>query len=349
MKSIFILRRLSGLVALLSVGAIVAACGPASTATTPGQPIPVKLALDWIPNTNHTGLYVAQQQGYYRQHGVDVTLMPYGAVSPETLVASGQADFAISFEESVALDRAQGQPLVSVATLLQHDTSALVVLKSSGITRPAQLIGKRFASSGDPAEHAVIDLIQVNDGATTPSFDPTQVDTADVSTLLTGKFDFVWIYKGVEGIQAKDKGIDLTTFSLEDYGVPDFYSPVLITSENEIKQHPDVVRSVVAATAQGFTYAAQHPDTSVDMLIHGAGGQSNTLFDTRQVALDSQQYQSKAYIADAKCWGTQSLTVWTGFPRLLYRNGALNDANNQPLKSEPDYNAMFTNQFLPAC
>ncbi len=328
----------------------VSACGPAQVGTTSTGPATnVKLALDWIPNTNHTGIYVAQQKGYYQQHGLNVTLVPYGSTYPETLVATGQVQFAISFQESVAIDRAAGQPLVSLAAIIQHDTSALAVLKSSGITRPSQLVGKRFASSGDPAEQAVIDIMEVNDGASSPGYKSTLVSDANVASLLTGKFDFVWIYQGVEGIQAQDKGVQLTLFNPSDYGVPDFYSPVLITSEQEIKDHPEVVRAFVAATAQGYTYAVQHPQESAKLLLQGAQAQGGTLFDTPQVATDSQVYQSAQYTADAKCWGQQTLQTWTGFSRLLYRAGALVDANNKPLTTEPDYSAMFTNAFLPAC
>jgi len=339
--------------AVLAVPLLLSGCNFAAKTTTSstytGPVAHAKLALDWTPNTNHTGIYVALQNGYYHQRGLNVSLVPYGSTYPETLVATGQAQFAISFEESVAIDRAAGQPLVSLAAIIQHDTSALAVLKSSGITRPAQLVGKRFASSGDPAEQAVIDIMEVNDGATKPGYQSTLVSDANVSSLLTGKFDFVWIYEGVEGVQAKDKGIALNLFNPSDYGVPDFYSPVLITSEQEIKDHPDIVRAFVAATAQGYTYAVQHPQASADMLLQGAKAQGGTLFDSAKVAYDSQEFQSAHYIADAKCWGLQSLTTWTDFPRLLYRHGVLVDANNKPLTVEPDYSAMFTNAFLPAC
>ena len=337
------------LLPLLAIGILaLGACGVGQS-TSSGKPTDVKVALDWIPNTNHTGIYAAQQLGYYQQHGLNVSLVPYGSTYPETLVATGQVQFAISFEEYVAIDRAAGQPLVSLAAIMQHDTSGMAVLKSSGITRPAQFVGKRFASGGDPAEQAVIDIMEVNDGAPKPGYQSTLVSDANVSSLLTGKFDFVWIYAGVEGIQAKDKGIGLNIFRAQDYGVPDFYSPVLITSESEIQQHPEVVRAFMAATSQGYTYAVQHPQASADLLLKGAQAQGGTLFDGNQVTYDSQQYESAQYIADAKCWGTQSLKTWTDFPRLLWRVGALVDANNKPLAQEPDYSAMFTNAFLPTC
>src|SRR5262249_47906447 len=155
-------------------------------------------------------------KGYYRQHGLDVTVIPAGATYPEALVSQGQTQFGISFEESVAIGRGQGQPIVSVGAVIQHATSAFVVLESSGIPGPAQLVGRRFASSGDPADDAVITLMQKNDGATNPGYQPTLVDTANVASLLSGKFDFVWIYEGVEGVQAQEKGVALTAFRPQD-------------------------------------------------------------------------------------------------------------------------------------
>ncbi|MBA3825232.1 MAG: ABC transporter substrate-binding protein [Ktedonobacterales bacterium] len=318
-----------------------AACG-----TSAGPATDVKLALDWIPNTNHTGIYVAQQQGYYRQHGINVALMPYGSTAPEALVASGQVQFAVSFQEYVTINRAAGQPLVAVAAIIAHNTSGMAVLANSGITRPAQLQGKRFASAGDPAEDAVIATMLAHDGVAHPSYQPIQVQDASHTSLVSKAADFVWIYNGVEGVQAKDEGVNLTTFNPTDYGVPDFYSPVLITSQQEITQHPDVVRAMVQATAQGYSYAAQHPHESADLLLQHAGG---TLFANPQQAYDSQAFQSAHYSDKLACWGQQSGATWANFGHFLYGAGVLVDANNKPLTSEPDYTAMFTNQFLASC
>ncbi len=345
-------RSITARLLMISIAALLlfSACGPAaSTSSTPGSPTTVKLALDWIPNTNHTGIYTAIENGYYKQQNMNVQLVPYGSVYPETLVATGQADFAVSFEESVAIDRAQGLPIVSIAAVMQHDTSAMATLASSGITRPAQFVGKTFASSGDPAEQAVIDIMEANDGASSVGYNSVVVNNADVSSLLTGHFNFVWIYQGVEGVMAKDAGVQLNMFSLQEYGVPDFYSPVLITSEQMIKNHPDIVRRFLAATSEGYTFAAQHPSQSADLFVKAAGGINNTEFASTQVAEDSQKFQSQYLLDSSNCWGTQTLPMWTGFPTLLYRVGALTDANNKPLTSPPDYAAMFTNQFLPHC
>lgn len=343
-------RRLRGAIVLLWLtGPMLLLASCSSSSSSPGALTNVTLALDYTPNTNHTGIYVAMEKGYYRQQGLNVTLLPYGTTPPEVLVGSGQAEFGISFQEYVAVNRVQGQPIVSIAAIIQHNTSELSVLTSSGITSPAQLVNKRLASFSDPAEQGVIDEMEVFAGATNPSYQTITFAEPDIKNLQTGSADFIWIYEGVEGVQARDAGVNLTSFLLQDYGVPDFYSPVLITNEHEIAQHPNIVRAFDTATAAGYTYATQHPKESADILLSAAQAQGGTLFDTPQVAYDSQTYQSQAYSAGAQCWGTQSLGIWTNFTRFLYLHGVLTDANNQPITTEPNYAAMYTNQFLPPC
>ncbi len=96
---------------------LLAACiGQTSAKSYDGPVAHVTLALDWTPNTNHTGIYVAMQKGYYQQNGIDLTLAPYSSsVYPEQLVATGKAEFGISFPESVTTFRAQDVPIVSIA------------------------------------------------------------------------------------------------------------------------------------------------------------------------------------------------------------------------------------------
>ena len=113
------------LAGLALIPLLLAACGSSSTA--PGAVTSAALALDWTPNTNHTGVYVAQQKGWYKDEGVSLSLMPYSSsVSPEQLVATGQADFGISFTEGVTSARAAGLSIVSIAAVIQSNTGALV-------------------------------------------------------------------------------------------------------------------------------------------------------------------------------------------------------------------------------
>src|SRR5437660_1373916 len=152
---------------LLSVGftkllviALISACGGTTGGQGSQQLTPMTLALDWTPNTNHTGIYVALAKNWYRDQRIDLKLLPYSSsVTPDTLVANGKADVGIGFTEGVVADAAVNQPVVSIAAIIQHNTSALVTLASSGITRPRDLDGKTYGGFGAPYETPVISLV----------------------------------------------------------------------------------------------------------------------------------------------------------------------------------------------
>ena len=339
---------------------------PASTATTPAAtdtpaiptateaaaaPSPtgpltkVRLALDWTPNTNHTGFYVAQQKGWYREQGIDLQILPYSdAASPDALVAAGQADFAISFVEQVVIDRVTDLPVKSVAALVQHNTSALVTLKESGLDRPAKLEGKRYAGFGSPYEEPVIAQVIKQDGGATGKIENITTNTGGLQALEAKQADFVWIYLGWEGLQAKHDGVALNTFLIKDYGVPDYPSPVLITSEAFLKDHADVGRRFMAATSRGFQLAISDPTAAADLLI--AGNPPGTFPDPSLVR-ESAAYLAGQYQAEAPRWGEQTLQTWSGYPKFMLETGKLEDANHKPVTTL-DYAAMFTNDLLPA-
>ena len=327
---------------------LLAACAPqGGSSTTGGSLTPVTLALDWTPNTNHTGIYAAMAQGYYRQQGINLTLSPYSSqVAPEQFVTTGKADFAISFPESVTTLRAQGQPLVSVAAVIQSNTSALISLKSSGLDSVASLAGKRYAGFGAPYEQPVIAQVLSCGGVANPTFQNITTSLDPVEALKSKQFDFAWVYEGWEVIQAQREGLQVNVFPLVDYCMPDYSSPVIVTSQRMIQQHPDVIKRFLAATAQGYTYAIQHPKAAADMLIQGA---PKGTFDDTGLVYASQNYLSPRYAAGATCWGEQTLAKWTNYPRFMYDHQAILDANSAPITTPPDYAAAFTNTFLPPC
>jgi ABC-type nitrate/sulfonate/bicarbonate transport system substrate-binding protein len=307
----------------------------------------VKLALDWTPNTNHTGIYVAMKKGWYRQEGIDLQLLPYSSsIAPEQLVGSGQANFGISFAEGVTSARAAGEPVVSIAAILQHNTSALITLKSSGLDALSQLAGKRYAGFGASYEQPVISQVLSCGGATRTNFQNVTTALDPIAALKSGQFDFAWVFIGWEGIEAQRQGIALNVFPLIDYCIPDYYTPVIITNQQLIRQNPGLISRFLQATARGYEYAIQHPQESANLLIQGAPAGS---FPDKQLVYDSQNYLSPRYSADTSCWGTQTLEKWTDYPRFMYTHNTLVGPSGQPLTSPPDYAAAFTNQFLPSC
>lgn len=309
-----------------------------------GKPVKVTLALDWTPNTNHTGIYVAQEKGWYEEAGVDLQILPYAeGTTTDQLVAGGKADFGISFEESVVLARAAGLDVVSVAAVIQSNTSALVTLKGSGLDRPRDLDGKRYAGYGAPFEEPVISSVIRHDGGK-GEFKSVTANLYAYEAVKAGQADFVWIFMGWDGVAAERAGVELNAFYIKEYGVPDYYTPVIITSNEKIEQDPEAVRRFMAATARGYEWAISHPEGAADLLIQGT---PEGTFPDPELVRASQQWLSPRYKGEKDDWGVQDLKVWTEYPRFMYESGKVTDADGKPLGQEPDYEAYFTNDFLP--
>lgn len=306
-----------------------------------GQLTPVKLALDWTPNTNHTGIYVAQEKGWYAAQCISLTILPYTTVSPDTLVSSGQAAVGISSTESIVADSAMNQPVVSIAAIVQHNTSALVSLASSNLASPREFDGKTYGGFGAPYEAAVVGAMIRHDGGQ-GTFKNVTLSIDTMQALETRKIDFAWVFEGVEVIQAQHDGFKLNVFPVTSYGIPDYYTPNFITNPQEISQHADLLQRFMRATSQGYTYAIAHPHEAALLLIQGTP--KGTFSDQSEV-FASQDFISSHYVDSGRKWGLQDASAWHGYPGFMLSNQAILDANNKPLKSM-NFDALYTNQFV---
>jgi ABC-type nitrate/sulfonate/bicarbonate transport system substrate-binding protein len=314
--------------------------------SAPQQLSSMSLALDWTPNTNHTGIYVALAQSWYRDEGIDLHLLPYSAsVSPDALVSAGKADVGISATEGIVTDAALGQPVVSIAAIIQHNTSALVTLASSGLTRPRDLDGKTYGGFGAPYESAVVGQIIKEDGGT-GQFKNVTLSVDAMQALESHRIDFVWVFEGWEVIQAERAGIKLNVFPITNYGVADYYTPNIITSPAEIKQKPELLRRFMLATACGYEYARAHPQDAAQMLITLANAASPGTFPDPGLVFASQAFLSPRYADPGRKWGWQDAAPWQGYPQFILNTGGILDANNKPVYSM-NFNALWTNEFLP--
>ena len=331
------------LVSLLAASGLPAAAPPAAAQPTP--PTPVSIGLDWTPNTNHTGVFVAQQQGWYAAEGLDVTILPYAeGNSPESQVAAGRATFAFSFEEAVTVARAAGRPLVSLAAVILHNTSAFVTLADSGLDRPAKLEGTRYAGFGSPFEEPVIQTVLTCDGAPTGHVQNITTNVFGFEALQAHQADFVWIFQGWEGIGAQRAGVQLNVMSPLDYCVPNYYTPVIVTNEQLIQQQPDLIRRFMRATSRGYDLAITSPEQAADLLIKAAPPGS---FPDPGLVADSAQWLAPRYKEDKPRWGEQDLQTWTDYPQFMVSSGKLLDANGAPVTQDLNYADFFTNDFLP--
>ena len=335
-----------------SAGATV---GPsASAATSTSSPSPsasveplgtVRLALDWTPNTNHTGFYVAQSNDWYKAAGVELQILPYASTPPEALIAAGQAECGISFQDALTFAAAAGAPIVSVMAILQHTAQDIAVLASSDIKRPADLDGKTYAGFGGPQEGPTLTSVIKADGGK-GTFKTVTLDTAAYDALYAKRADFVITFAAWEGIEAGQRGIDLRTFAFGDYGFPDFYQVVLACDGRWLAAHPDLAKALVGATVRGFRYAADEPDKAAAILI----AQNPGVFDGNpQLPVASQRFLSEGHylVDDYGDVGRQTLAKWEGYSGFLYARGLLADKDGKPLTAPPDYSALFTSDFLP--
>jgi len=297
----------------------------------------VTLMLDWTPNTNHTGIYVAIDKGYFSKRNLKVNIIQPSNVWPEQAVAGGKAQFGISFQGSMTKYVVKdGAPLIAIAAIIQHDTSGFIWLKDSGIKTPKDWEGKRYGGWGGSSEKAMISYIMQKYGA-----DPSTVKMIDlgVSDQITGLvkklYDFTWIFYGWEGIDAEIRGLDFTYFDLrKHYPELDHYSPIFITSTKYMQEHPDVVRAFVEAVYEGYTYAANHPKEAAQILLKHAPELNKELVEK------SQQWLSPKYIWDGKCWGYMKKEVWDRYSQYMVEMKLI------PHKPA-DINSLFTNEFLP--
>ncbi|WP_298403144.1 ABC transporter substrate-binding protein [uncultured Chloroflexus sp.] len=325
---------------LFTLMMVLTACGSGTaTPSSPQTPLTnVRVGLDWTPNTNHTGLYVAQDKGYYAQQGLAVEIL--GAQeggTVEQLVAAGRLDFGISYQEGVTQARVEGVPIVSIAAIIQHNTSGFASRAEEGITSPRDFIGKKYGAFGSPVEEAVIRGLLECVGAG-EQFD--QVKFVDIGSsdffvaTERDEVDFVWIFKGWTGIEAEVRGVPLNIVMMNDVQcIPDYYTPVIITSEKLIAERPDLVRRFLAATSAGYRFAIEQPAEAADILLKAAPELD------AELVRRSQQYLAGQYQAEAPRWGEQKLAVWRTYAQWMAERNLI------ARMIEPE--KAFTNDFLP--
>ncbi|MFC7235123.1 ABC transporter substrate-binding protein [Halosegnis marinus] len=307
----------------------------------------VTVALDWTPNTNHAGFYVAADRGAYADAGLDVTLespaLDGYERTPARKVAEGEADFAVAPSESAVsyatLDRHDS--LVAVAALVQGDTSAVAVLADSDIERPRDLDGATYASYGARFEdHIVAQLIR-NDGGE-GTFETVEPEMLGVpNTLLDGDADATWVFMPWEGVRARRDGIDLRGFGLSEYDVPYGYTPVLLAHPDTLDEHGDAVREFLAATAEGYEAAAADPEGAADTLCRIAEGPD---LDDPEFVRESARELAPHYLADGE-WGHMDGDRWARFVDWLRGAGVLDAAYDEGV-APPAPDDLYTNAYL---
>ena len=299
----------------------------------------VTVVLDWTPNTNHTGIYVALQKGWFEEAGlkVDVVQPPEGGSA--LLVASGKAQFAVTAQDSIApaLTGENAMPLTTVAAILQHNTSGIVSRAGEGMDTPKGLEGHKYATWDSPVEKATIRQVMAADGG---DFDKVELIpstvTDEVSALKSRDVDAIWIFYGWAGIACEVAGLPIDYFDFADFDpVLDFYTPIIVSNNDWLADNPETAKAFLAALSRGYEYAAANPKEAADILMEAAP----ELKSNAELVYRSQEYLAGEYIADAERWGEIDPDRWGGYFAWLNDNGLM----ETPL----DPGMGFTNEYLP--
>ena len=297
----------------------------------------VTFVLDWTPNTNHTGLYVAQEKGYFEEAGLDVEIVQPPEDGAVVLVASGKAQFGISFQDSLAAAVAgdDALPVTAVASVIQHNTSGIISRAGEDMDRPKGMENHTYATWNGSIELATLQEVVEADGGDFSKVEliPSTV-TDEVSALKTNSVDSIWIFYAWAGVKTELEGLDTDYFAFADIDpVFDYYTPVIISGNDYLEENPETAKAFMEAVSKGYQFAIENPEEAAEILCNAAPELD------KELVTASQKYLADQYQADAEYWGYIDAKRWNNFYQWVNEN--------QLLENEVPLDTAFTNDYLP--
>lgn len=331
------MKKIKKFLALTLLATLFTGCGKTNVLDQePKKETKVDFILDWVPNTNHTGLYVAKKMGFDKEFGInlDIKRPPEGSTSE--LISSGHANFGISFQDSLAKKFEKGINLTVLGTIINNNTSGIISKKSLNIHSPKDLDNHSYGTWDDPIEKSIIAEIMKKDGGDFNKLKlvPNNADNSVVG-IANNMFDSAWVYYAWDVILANNNHVDNNFFYIKDYSPElNFYSPVIIANSDFVNNHKDITKSVMAAIKKGYQYAISHPEEAANILIENAP----ELSDKKDFVIESQKWISKEYASSPEKWGYIDKNRWDAFYKYLYENKLISVDLTQK--------TLFTNDFL---
>lgn len=300
-----------------------AACGAKTEEPKGTQKI--TLSLDWTPNTNHTGIYVALAKGYFEEAGLEVTVVQPSQNGAAAMCAAGQAQFAIEFQDTLAAAFATDEPLgiTAVAALLQHNTSGILSRKGEGMESPRGLENHTYATWDSPIEQAMLKSVVETDGG---DFSKVKLIpnnfTDEAGALRENLTDAIWVFYAWGGISAELSDAAFDYFDFKDINpVFDYYTPVLVGNNAYIEANPDTTKALLSALKKGYEFAIDNPEEAAQILIDG--DDTGSLKGSETLVSESQKWISKQYKAEVSEWGYIDPARWDAFYAWLWEQGLI--------------------------
>lgn len=334
------MRKLAAAILALALVLSLAACGGKNAGENQdAQLTDVTICLDWTPNTNHTGLYVAVAKGYFEEAGLNVSIVQPPEDGAAALCAAGQAEFAVAVQDNLAAAFARENPLevTGVAALLQHNTSGILSRAGEGLDTPKGLEGHNYSTYNGVIELAIMKQVVEADGGDFAQVGLIPYTLEDEAGALKENLtDAIWVYYGWGGIQAQLAGLDFDYFNFKDIDpVFDYYTPIIIANNTFLAEHPDTAKAFLAAAAKGYEYAIENPEEAAQILVDG--DTTGSLSGSIELVTESQKWMAGQYKAEVEQWGYIDPARWNAFYSWLNDNGLVDMAIPENTGFSNDY------------
>ena len=314
-----------------------AACGEKSSSVS-GQAQPFSLTLDFYPNPDHAGIYMAQKLGYFKEAGLDVSIAaPSDPSEPIKEVAAGQSDLAISYEPEVMLARQQGLGVVAVGALVNQPLTSLIWLKKSGIRRVGELRGRTIATAGIPYQNAFLKTILARANLTPANVRAVNAGFGLLPALVGGSAQaMLGGYLNVEAIDLRERGKHPLVIPVNRLGVPTYDELVLVAQRKHLEADPESIRLFIAALDRGTAAAVKNPKSATEAVL-----EANHSLEPKLTAEEMKAtLPLLAPNPHGHPYGYMDPTQWRNFIAWM--------RDNELIKTLPPPSEVLSNAYLPA-
>lgn len=289
----------------------VSGCGKIKEEKHPDEHLTeITMVLDWTPTTEHSGLYVAMKKGYFEKEGLDVTVVEPPEDGATSMVAAGEAEFGIGYQNELAENFSSDNqlPVAAIATLLQHNQTGFISLSRYDIDTPAHIPDHTVAYSGDVIEQTMIRTMIEQSGGDFSRVQMEETYVDDVAEAMGFGLQVVPGDYGWDGIACERQGMDIHYMAWRDLNETfDYYGPLMIANTEFLTKEPDMAKAFMRAVKQGYQDAVMDPAEAAGILLEQAPDLDQGLVES------SQRYMSQQYIADSLAFGVIDGERWNRF------------------------------------
>lgn len=297
----------------------------------------LKLALDWIPNPVHSGIFVAFDKGWYQKSGIVLEIISPDSHQfqkmPFRMAQTKEVDLAINPSECVILnhDSEVDKPIVAVAAVLQGFPTAIV--KNNEATNSSVF---QYGAFGIPFEKTIVNEL-VKSALPDGEFSVLNPSKTEIyESLAQGSINITWLFKSIEGVEAEHHGRKYSYFPLEENNIPYGYSPIMMSHPEIIVEKKDVLKEFMYITGLGYAFAKENPEETVSALLKYTTTKS---FTDPTLLLKMQLATTDYYLDETYKWGKMTKVRWADYIIWLEKHGAITSNRISP-------NSVFTNQFF---